>query len=319
MNRKWKIKGSRQFDAAPFLLFGIVNVTPDSFYDGGVHCKETGGDPVGHALSLYEEGAVVLDVGGESTRPGAAPVSMDEECARVLPVIEALNQVFAEKETLCSERKDTANFFPEDMDRDVGLQKSPGAFVARAAISVDTYKAETAVRAMECGADIVNDISGCAFDPALVDVLVQYQPGYVLMHSSGMPATMQNSPHYDDVTATVSAFFEERLNMLVRSGLKEDRIILDPGIGFGKNLDHNLTLLGGLPRFSAFGRPILMALSNKSMFGHLLGLDVQERGAATAVATALAFNGGAWAHRVHDVRSAYNALSLAQAIRAHAS
>ena len=316
MNGKWKIRGSRQFEAAPFLLFGIVNVTPDSFYDGGAHCGE---NAVKHALTLHAQGAAVLDVGGESTRPGAAPVSLEEECSRVLPVIEALSRAFAEKNGKPGENG-AANPRLGDMG---GEAEARGGFRASAsfsgAVSVDTYKAGTAARALERGADIVNDISACLFDPALVDVLVQYPPGYILMHGKGTPATMQNSPRYDDVTAEVCAFFEERLTMLVRAGLKEDRIMLDPGIGFGKNLDHNLTLLGNLSRFKAFGRPILMALSNKSMFGRLLGLDVRERGPATAVATALAFNAGAWAHRVHDVRSAREALSLAQAIKAHTS
>ena len=310
MNTNWTIRGSRQFEAAPFLLFGIVNATPDSFYDGGEHYSETGGKAVKQALALRDQGAAVLDIGGESTRPGALPVPLAEECSRVLPVIEGLRRALAE------EASSFADSRAAETDGDCAMRKASAPLTA---ISVDTYKAETAARALECGADIVNDISACAFEPALVDVLVQYQPGYVLMHGKGAPETMQNAPRYEDVTAEVEAFFEEKLNMLVRAGLREERIMLDPGIGFGKNLEHNLQLLGDLPRFAKFGRPLLMALSNKSMFGHLLGQSVSERGCATAVATALAFNAGVWAHRVHDARAAYDALSLAQAIRAHAS
>ena len=256
---------------------GILNVTPDSFSDGGLSL-----DPalaLQHALRQIDEGAAIVDMGGESTRPFSDPVTESEELHRVLPVIEAI------------------------------LRERPDA-----AVSVDTYKAGVTSRALEAGACIVNDVSACRFEPQLLDVLVQHKPGYVLMHSQGTPKTMQVEPHYDDVVADILDFFEKSLARLVRAGLPEDRVVLDPGIGFGKNIEHNLQLIRKLETFSSLGRPVLMGLSNKSFLGVLTGQEVGNRGPATQVATALSHAHGARIHRVHQVAQAVEALVLAEAL-----
>ncbi|GAB6036021.1 dihydropteroate synthase [Fundidesulfovibrio butyratiphilus] len=273
----WILAGGRALELAPFVVMGIVNVTPDSFSDGGKH--DAPGAAVVHARALFDQGATILDVGGESTRPFAPPVSQEEETNRVSPVLRELSGALPD-----------------------------------ACLSVDTYKAETASKALEAGAHIVNDVSACAFDPALLDVVAQHKPGYVLMHSQGRPETMQVEPRYADVVEDVAAFFESGLAMLVNAGLPEDRVVLDPGIGFGKTLEHNLALLAGLGRFLGLGRPVLMGLSRKSLFGQLLGLETGRRDPATQVATALAWERGALVHRVHDVAGAVAALTLARAM-----
>ena len=274
----WTVTQGRVLEPAPFLVMGIVNVTPDSFSDGGRNFEASAA--CAHASRLLAEGAAIVDVGGESTRPFAEEVGQEEELRRVVPVIRGI------------------------------LEHHPEAIV-----SVDTYKAQVARQALEAGAAIVNDVSACAFEPALLDVVAQYKPGYVLMHSLGKPGTMQVAPRYDDVLSEVRAFFERGLEMLTRAGLPEDRVALDPGIGFGKTLEHNLALLRGLGTFLGLGRPILMGLSNKSFLGKLLGLEVQERGPATQVATALAQLAGARIHRVHQAAQAVQALTLAEALR----
>lgn len=276
----WRVLGGRALPAsAPFGIMGIVNVTPDSFFDGGEHMQVK--QAVAHALRLRDEGADMLDLGAESSRPGARSLSADEELRRLLPV-------------LCRLR----------------------AVASGICISVDTYHAATADAVLRCGASVINDISGCVYDPALLDVLVQHRPGYVLMHRQGRPATMQNAPRYDDVRRDVMEFFDQMLNRLVRAGLPEDRIVLDPGIGFGKTLEHNLTLLAHAEEWLTFGRPVLMGLSMKSLFGDLLGLPVARRGAVTQTATALLWQKGIFWHRVHDVAAARQGLTLAAALRA---
>ncbi|MDY0259702.1 MAG: dihydropteroate synthase [Desulfovibrio sp.] len=255
---------------------GIVNLTPDSFYDGGVHHMPPAG--LEHALILLEQGADILDLGAESSRPGAAELPPDEEIQRLAPVLMGLRH------------------------------QAPWATV-----SVDTYHAATAAAVLEQGAVIINDISACAFDPGLLDVLVQYKPGYVLMHSQGRPQTMQHNPRYEDVRREVREFFERNLARLVRAGLPEDRIVLDPGIGFGKTLAHNLELLAHPEDWLGFGRPVLMALSMKSVFGGLLSLPPARRGAATVAATALLRARGIFWHRVHHVADARQALAVATA------
>lgn len=279
----WRVLGGRALPAsAPFGIMGIVNVTPDSFFDGGEHMRAE--EAVAHALRLRDEGADVLDLGAESSRPGARSLSADEELRRLLPV-------------LCRLR----------------------AVASGACISVDTYHAATADAVLRCGASIINDISGCVYDAALLDVLVQHRPGYVLMHRQGRPATMQDAPRYDDVRRDVLEFFDQMLNRLVRAGLPEDRIVLDPGIGFGKTLEHNLALLAHAEEWLAFGRPVLMGLSMKSLFGDLLGLPVSLRGTVTQTATALLWQKGVFWHRVHDVAAARQGLMLAAALRAGGS
>ncbi len=276
----WKIRGGRVLGPAPFLIAGIVNVTPDSFYDGGRHGNAKAA--ITHSLALLKHGADILDVGGESTRPGSDPVSAAEERRRVTPVIESLYRMNRPEEPV--------------------------------AISVDTYRASTAVAALDAGASIINDVSACRFDPALLDVLAQENPGYVLMHSSGRPKNMQVDPRYDNVVDDVIAFFEERLRVLTQAGLREDRIVLDPGIGFGKTAEHNFTLLANIDRLAGLGFPIYMGLSNKSLFQHILGVSVADRSAATLAATVALFCRGVRIHRVHDVAAIHQGLITAHAI-----
>lgn len=284
----WTVMGGRVLGPAPFLLAGIINATPDSFYDGGRHVAPAAA--VLQGRRLIDDGAHILDVGGESTRPGALEVSEAEELARVVPVIREL-----------------AALQLRDMD---GL---PGLFPV---LAVDTYKAKVAAAALEAGALIVNDVSACRFDPVLLDVVAQYKPGYVLMHSQGEPRTMQNAPRYGDVVDDICAFFEERLDVLTAAGLPEANIVLDPGIGFGKLLEHNLAILRSIERFRKFGRPVYMGLSNKALWGTLLGLGPQERQQATATATALLVARGVLVHRVHEVALSRQAALVAAAISA---
>lgn len=272
----WTLRGGKVFTPAPFGIMGIVNITPDSFYDGGRHAAAEAA--LEHARRLVNEGAHILDLGAESSRPGAAPVSPCEEQSRLLPVLQALRN---EGETV---------------------------------LSVDTYHADTARAALEAGADIINDISACAMDPVLREVIIQYKPGYVLMHSQGTPATMQNNPHYSNIVDEILTFFEEHLRHLIAAGLPEDRIVLDPGIGFGKCMKHNVALLQHIRRILGLGRPVLMGLSMKSLFGALLDLPPDQRGTATQVATALLARQGVVLHRVHDVAATRRTLQLVQAM-----
>ena len=271
----WTVKGGKVLGPAPFFIAGIVNVTPDSFYDGGTHDDTVSG--VAHALELARQGAHILDIGGESTRPYSDPVGEAEELDRVLPVVQ-------------------------------GLIKAETCAV----ISVDTYKAKVAARCLEAGAAIINDVSGFRFEPELLDVLAEHQPGYVLMHSLGRPETMQDEPRYDDVVGEIMDFFEERLSVLERAGLPLDRVVLDPGIGFGKKLEHNLTILREIERFKALGRPIYMGLSNKSIWQGLVGAETGERQNATQAATAVLAAKGVPIHRVHEVQLTRQTLTIAR-------
>ncbi|MGN1038773.1 MAG: dihydropteroate synthase [Mailhella sp.] len=265
-----------------FTLWGIVNVTPDSFFDGGKH--PTSESAFVHAIGLVNEGARILDLGGASSRPGSLDVSPEEEQKRVLPLLKEL------------------------------FQKRRQGALPSVLFSTDTWRASVAAAALEAGADIINDISACLWEPALADVLSQYRPGYVLMHCmpGTTPGTMQDSPHYKNVVDEVVSFLEARMSSLVKKGLPEEHIILDPGIGFGKTAAHNCMLLAGMERLLSLGRPILLGVSNKSLFGHLLGLDVTHRIEATNVCTALLAARGILHHRVHDVASARRALTLAE-------
>ncbi|NCC25241.1 MAG: dihydropteroate synthase [Deltaproteobacteria bacterium] len=274
----WRIGGGgKSLGRAVLAVVGILNITPDSFYDGGRDA--TAEAAVVRGMELVLKGADMVDVGGESTRPGAESVGPQEELARVLPVITGLRAA----------------------DPDLP-------------VSVDTTKAEVAKACLEAGANVVNDVSACRFDPVLVDVLVQFQPGYVLMHSLGRPKTMQVDPRYGDVVDEVRSFFEERMAFLVRAGLPEDRIALDPGIGFGKRLEHNLSLLRSIERLAELGRPLYVGVSNKSLWGDLLGLGINDRERVTEVATALLGARGVAVHRVHDPAGARTALAMAQAL-----
>jgi dihydropteroate synthase len=259
---------------APFFIAGIVNVTPDSFYDGGQNFDTH--KAVEHGRLLGAQGADILDVGGESTRPFADPVSLDDELARVVPVIRELSRDYI--------------------------------------VSVDTVKSEVARCAVEAGAAIVNDVSAFAQDPALLEVVADLKPGYVLMHSQGTPEEMQLSPSYDNVLDDILSFFEKSLEKLIKSGLPENHIVIDPGIGFGKTLEHNLEILRRIDRFVDLGFPVYMGLSNKSLWGKLLGLEPDERQNATQAATAVLAARGVPIHRVHEVALTSQTLKIVKEI-----
>jgi dihydropteroate synthase len=256
-------------------VVGIVNVTPDSFSDGGVHLLRE--DAVAAALRMVDDGAALIDVGGESTRPGAEAVPVDEELRRVLPVLEELQGV---------------------------------------PVSIDTSKAEVARRAIELGAVMVNDVSALRADPELADVVAGAVVCVCLMHMQGEPRTMQLDPRYDDVVDDVAAFLEERLAFAVAAGIPEQLICLDPGIGFGKTPDQSLELVRRLDRIAEIGRPVLVGLSRKSTLGKVLGDAAARSGtvAASVGAAVAAFDRGAALFRVHDVRPHVEALAAAAAV-----
>ena len=261
--------------AAPRLM-GIVNVTPDSFSDGGR--LSTVDAAVAHALDLAAAGAAMLDVGGESTRPGAEPVEEEEELRRVVPVIRAL------------------------------AGRTP------VSVSIDTTKAAVAAAALDAGASVVNDVSGLTHDPAMTPLCAERGCGVVAMHMVGTPRTMQNDPRYDDVLAEVVAHLAARLDALAAAGVRREAIVTDPGIGFGKTAAHNLALLRGVPTLRALGRPVLIGHSRKRFLKSLLGREVEERTAGTVgVSVALAGLGADWL-RVHDVRAVHDALAAWAAV-----
>jgi dihydropteroate synthase len=261
---------------AAFRIMGVLNVTPDSFSDGGRWLDPAAA--VAHGRELEAEGADILDVGGESTRPGAEPVLADEERARVVPVVEGL--------------------------RAAGV---------RAQISVDTSKLAVAEAAVAAGATYVNDVTAFRADPDLAGLVADGALDCCLMHMRGEPRTMQQDPVYDDVVADVKAFLEERLMAAVAAGVAEERIQLDPGIGFGKTLDHNLELLRRLDEIVALGRPVVVGTSRKSFLGQITGRDVGERLAGTIATSVLAFERGASVFRVHDVAPVADALAVTAA------
>ncbi len=264
-----------------FTVMGILNVTPDSFSDGGRFLDA--GRAVEHGLALERQGARILDVGGESTRPGAEPVGEREELRRVSPVI-------------------------------LGLR----AAGATAAISIDTSKAAVAAAALDAGAQIVNDVTALRGDAEMAGLVAARGVICVLMHMLGEPRTMQRDPRYGDVVAEVGAFLDERLAVAVAAGIDAERVWLDPGIGFGKTLAHNLQLLRGLPELAARGRPLVVGTSRKTFLGEITGRDFSGRGAATVAANVLAFERGARIFRVHDVAPTRDALLTAAATVARA-
>lgn len=272
----WKAGGLEWVLESRALVMGILNVTPDSFSDGGRF--DSTDEVLKAAHGLIEEGADILDIGGESTRPGAPPVSLDEERERVIPVI-----------------------------REIRRQ-------SEVAISVDTCKAAVASAALESGAHIVNDVSGLR-DPGMIDVCADSDCGVVVMHMKGTPETMQGLADYRDVVGEVREFFEERFATLTKAGIDAERIVFDPGIGFGKTLEHNLALINGVGDYLVHGRPILMGLSRKSFIGHLLGDgDLSRREAPTQTLTVLTRMKGAMIHRVHRVRENEQALRMVEAV-----
>ena len=264
-----------EFPARP-LIMGVVNVTPDSFFDGGRYLDAEAA--VAHAIRLVEEGADLLDIGAESTRPGADVVGEAEECRRAIAVVTAV------------------------------------AKAVTVPISIDTSKAGVARAALEAGAVLVNDVTALRGDPAMVDVVARTGAGIVLMHMYGTPRTMQQDPRYDDVVGEISGFFEERIRFAMAHGIVRRQIILDPGIGFGKLLGHNLTLLAQLRRFMQFECPLLVGVSQKAFLGQLVDRPVQERQWATAAAVAMAVDRGAGILRVHDVRGMKDVVQVAAAI-----
>lgn len=262
----------------PTLVMGVVNVTPDSFSDGGLYLDPEAA--VVHACELVARGADLLDIGGESTRPGAAPVSEAEELRRVIPVIERLR--------------------------------------ARVSVplSVDTCKASVAAAAVAAGAGIVNDVGTHGGDPEMAAVVARSGAGYIAMHMQGTPATMQVAPHYDDVVGEVGGFLATALRALERAGVGRDQVVLDPGIGFGKALEHNLELLARLGAFRELGRPLVLGVSRKSFIGRLLGTPVADRLPGSLAATCLAVTAGVAVIRTHDVAETCQAVRVTEAIEA---
>ena len=259
-----------------FTVMGVVNVTPDSFSDGGRYIDADAA--ISHGLELQAEGAEILDIGGESTRPGAEPVDAAAELERVLPVIDGLR-----------------------------------ARGATAQISIDTSKATVAVAALEAGATIINDVTALRADPEMAAVVAASGAQCCLMHMLGEPRTMQDDPRYDDVVSDIKAFLEERMAFAVAAGVAEERILLDPGIGFGKTVEHNLELLARLDEVVALGRPVVIGTSRKGFLGRITGRPVDDRLAATIATNVLAYERGARVFRVHDVAPVRDALVIAGA------
>jgi dihydropteroate synthase len=259
-----------------FRVMGVVNVTPDSFSDGGLYLDRDAA--LAHARELEQQGAAILDIGGESTRPGAAPVAEEEELRRAVPVIAALSQ---------------------------------GGGCAQ--ISIDTSKVVVARAALEAGATLVNDVTAFRGDPEMAELVAGTGADCCLMHMLGEPRTMQEDPHYTDVVSEVAAFLEERMAFAIAHGVPEERIMLDPGIGFGKTLEHNLELLRRLDEIVALGRPVVVGTSRKSFLGRLTGRDVGDRVPGTIATNVLAYLAGAQVFRVHDVAAVHDALKVTAA------
>jgi dihydropteroate synthase len=255
---------------------GVVNVTPDSFFDGGVHLRT--GDAVAAARRMTEEGAAIVDVGGESTRPGSEGVTAEEELRRVRPVLEEL--------------------------------------AGQVPVSIDTAKSEVARQALALGAEMVNDVTALRGDPAMGGVVAESGAYLCLMHMQGQPRTMQLEPHYDDVVSEVAAFLEERLRAAVDAGVSEDLICVDPGIGFGKTVAQNFELVRRLDEIAALGRPVVVGFSHKSSLGRVLGDPEATTGplSASLAAAVTAYERGATILRVHDVRETVEALTVARAV-----
>jgi len=267
--------GSFQLDLTQPRVMGIVNVTPDSFSDGGKF--NTTDAAIAHALDLVEQGADILDIGGESTRPNATPISLQEELDRVIPVIEA-----------------------------IAKQKIP--------ISIDTYKPRVMQAAIQAGANMVNDVRALQEDGAL-EIVAKSNVGVCLMHMQGTPQTMQINPQYIDVVNEVSSFLEMRMQACERAGLTKNRIVIDPGFGFGKTREHNIALIQQLETLNQLGQPLLVGLSRKSVLGQMTGENVDARLYASIAAVVISAMKGAKILRVHDVKETIEALKVVAAIQ----
>ena len=259
------------------LIMGILNVTPDSFYDGGKYAHVD--EAIKRGLEMEKEGADIIDIGGESSRPGSSYVSETEEMERVIPVIENLS---AEKINI--------------------------------PISCDTYKSRVAERALSSGAKIINDISALRFDKQMVEVVKKYKPGVVIMHMKGTPKDMQKDPSYTDTIGEIYDFFNKRLTFLTEKGIEEKHIVVDPGIGFGKRLQDNLILLKRLSEFKKLGRPILIGTSRKSFIDKISNVPVEERLEGSLASAVIAYINGARIFRVHDIKETKKVLEVAYAI-----
>ncbi len=271
-------RGFRPGSGGGTLLMGVVNVTPDSFYDGGKY--PTPAAAIERGLKLAAEGADIIDIGGESSRPGSDPVPAEEELRRVIPVIEGL----------------------------AGRVSVP--------VSIDTWKAVVAERALEAGAAIVNDISALRLDPGLAAVVAASEGPYIMMHMLGTPRDMQENPVYRDLIGEIREFFRERIGFAAAAGILRDRIIIDPGIGFGKTAEHNLEIINRLEEFRQLGRPVLVGPSRKSFIGAILGREPEDRLWGTAGAAAAAVLRGADIVRVHDVAEIKQVVAVVDRVRA---
>jgi len=257
-------------------LMGVLNVTPDSFSDGGRFLKLE--EAVKQGLKLAEEGADIIDIGGESTRPGSEPVTIEEELRRIMPVIEELTKRI------------------------------------QVPISIDTYKSKIAKEVLDSGASMVNDISGLRFDPEMKKVIAEYDVPVVLMHIQGTPRNMQENPKYDNLIEDIKSYLNQSISMAEEAGIGEDKIIIDPGIGFGKTLDDNLKILKNLREFKSLGKPVMIGVSRKSFIGKILDLPTDERLEGSLAALAIAVINGANILRVHDVKESKRVAKLVDAI-----
>jgi dihydropteroate synthase len=277
MNNKINLARGRALDLSETIIMGIVNVTPDSFSDGGQFFNITAA--LKHAMQLLDDGATILDIGGESTRPGAPDVTLEDELQRVIPIIKAIR-----------EQSDCV-------------------------ISIDTSKSEVMRQAIEAGADIVNDVRALQ-EPGALEVVAQYPDVVVcLMHMQGQPRSMQNDPRYDDLASEINEFFNQRIAACETAGIRQSQLILDPGFGFGKTLKHNYQILSQFNDFAQFGLPLLAGLSRKSMIGNLLNRDTKDRLAGSLAGALIAAQNGAHIIRVHDVKETADVLGVYQACK----
>ncbi len=258
-------------------IMGVLNVTPDSFSDGGHHFQTE--KAIDHGLTMARDGADIIDVGGESTRPYSKKTSINEELDRVIPVIEALNQ-------------------------DLSIP-----------ISIDTNRSQVAKQALAAGASIINDISALRFDPDMLSVAAGAGVPVILMHMKGTPSTMQDNPMYDDLIPEIVDFLRDAIDRAVKGGISRDMLVVDPGIGFGKTFDHNLTIMRELPQFSSLERPILLGTSRKTFIGHILGKEVQERDTGSMATIAASVMKGAHIVRVHNVKKSVETVKIIDAIK----